>query len=739
MATRIKRVSLSLMMFSLAIGCWGQVQQGFVKTLGRPDKKGVALSGVSVRVKGGHNAVLSKDDGTFSMIMTGKKVGDAYSLQQVQKSGYELNETGVIGRQYAYSDKVPLTITMVSTAQLQADKQRIENNAYKVAEKNYHAKLSQLEKDKETGAITIDLYRQQIQDLQDKFEKYQSLIDDLAEHYAHVDYDNLDEKEREINLCIENGDLERADSLIHTLFDPVDVLKRNKDTLAQIEQQESQAQNILAQANADMAAILKQQEKDAEYLYQLYTIALAKFDNEKARFYIETRAELDTTNVEWQMNAGSALENAADYEKAMMYSNRALHCTEKNQKDYYLHGTVLSNIGNILQIQAKYQDALAYFEKARDFDINIWGEGNVALVRVYNNIGHVYHEMEQYKKALENYDKAYAIEINRNPTGSMDIALLNSNLAGLYSNLGKKEKAIELLGESLELYKRFCGEQSIEIASVYGNLADQYAEVDALQSLKYVQMAIDVYLKLYGENHPEVAWCYGIEGSALYLLGDEQSAEDYYGKALAIFQYFYGESHPRIADIYAFMGVKQIEKKDYSKALSYIEKAKDIYTTAYGPFHSKVASCFNYIGLVQMAQNNLQEAAVNIGKAVCMMEEKYPEGHPDLYAYYLSQGSYRMGLYNADTEKFAKGELPALQLSDHGAEESFDKMLATVETFFPDDSQKIHTTTGFLVKLYFIKYALGNSSYGQKIKVLSAKYPKYVKEAMDDLQKQIAK
>ena len=118
-----------------------QTQEGYVKTLGRPDKEGEALSGVSVRIKGEHNPVLSNEDGTFSMLMTGKHNGDSYTLQEVMKKGYELNEADVVGRQYAYSDKVPLTIVMVSSAQLQADKQRIENNAYQVAEKNYNAKL----------------------------------------------------------------------------------------------------------------------------------------------------------------------------------------------------------------------------------------------------------------------------------------------------------------------------------------------------------------------------------------------------------------------------------------------------------------------------------------------------------------------------------------------------------------------------------------------------------------------
>ena len=143
---RLKRFFILFMQITSFVVAFAQTQQGYVKTLGRSDKKGEALSGVSVRVKGGHNAVLSKTDGTFSVLMSGKKNGDAYSLQQVQKSGYELNEQGVIGRQYAFSDRIPLTIVMVSTAQLQADKQRIENNAYQVAERNYKARLAQLEK-----------------------------------------------------------------------------------------------------------------------------------------------------------------------------------------------------------------------------------------------------------------------------------------------------------------------------------------------------------------------------------------------------------------------------------------------------------------------------------------------------------------------------------------------------------------------------------------------------------------
>ena len=120
-------------------------------------------------------------------------------LETLQKQGYQLNDENMIGRRYAISSKVPLAIVMVSTKQLQADKQRIENNAYKTAEKNYQTQKALLEKRQQANQITIEIYRQEIQQLQNSFEKYQSLIDGLAEHYAHTDYDELEAKEQEIN------------------------------------------------------------------------------------------------------------------------------------------------------------------------------------------------------------------------------------------------------------------------------------------------------------------------------------------------------------------------------------------------------------------------------------------------------------------------------------------------------------------------------------------------------------
>lgn len=468
---------LLIMLLLMAEVLLAQTQEGYVKTLGRPEKQGEALGGVSVRVRGQHNTVLSGNDGTFAMPLPGLQNGDAYTLQLVQKKGYVLNETSLIGRQQAFSDKVRLEIVMVSSEQLEADKQRIEDKAFEVAKRNYDVKIEQLERQLSDNAITEEAYLEAMADLQKKFESYQLLIDGLAEHYAHTDYDLLDEREREINLCIENGELERADLLIKEMFDPLEVLQRNKDALAELDKQIAEAQGIMAQANDDMAAVLKQQEKDAEHLYQLYTISLSKFDNEKAGFYIETRAELDTTRYEWQFNAGIHCYHQGEYTKAEKYFKREIELLDEFLVDFKESG-----------------DAVLDMENKVEWLFNV----NIAT----NNLAAIYSRTMRYKECeellLETMDFFDGF-VKINPDAACDeipaIGYLAANskiaLASVYKSMQRYKESEKLFVDALKIYRRVAKAEpatyEVELAkclSEYGMLYKNMAAKENSSSKK---------------------------------------------------------------------------------------------------------------------------------------------------------------------------------------------------------------------------------------------------------------
>ena len=106
---------------------------------------------------------------------------------------------------------------MLDSRAKQEDIIRITNNAYARAEKEYAKKVASLEQQLQDKTLSEENYRQQLLELQTGFEKYESLISDMAERYASTDYATVDSLNAAINIAIENADLERADSLISTV------------------------------------------------------------------------------------------------------------------------------------------------------------------------------------------------------------------------------------------------------------------------------------------------------------------------------------------------------------------------------------------------------------------------------------------------------------------------------------------------------------------------------------------
>jgi tetratricopeptide (TPR) repeat protein len=285
---------MTFVMLLAPLAAEAQQVQGYVKTIGRPGKPGAPVPNTTIRWKGTVNSTVSGKDGRFTSTMPGKKDGDAIVLQSVNKQGYELQDKGIIGRPLVFSTTVPIVITMVSTAQLQANKHRIEQNAYQIAERNYKKKISQLNKEVEEKKITAEEYHQQLVDLQNKYEAYQSLIGDMADRYARTDYDQLDSVDYQINLCIENGELERADSLIHTVFNPETVLERNRAAKDEIRQRIEFAQSVIDKATRDKEAIMR----DLDYARRVVALAQNLIDEYLAQGATDQALECLKKNLE---------------------------------------------------------------------------------------------------------------------------------------------------------------------------------------------------------------------------------------------------------------------------------------------------------------------------------------------------------------------------------------------------------------------------------------------------------
>lgn len=648
----MKRTLYILYFILHAIACLSQNQSGMVKTLGRPAQKGVPLAGVTVRIAEAHNAVVSGKDGAFSLPMN-KKDGESFVIRQVQKAGYELNDRDLIGRKYAFSSTHPITIVMVSAKQLQAEKARIENNAYSVAEKNYKNKLAALEAQLKNGQIDAEKYSGQIRSLQGDFERFQSLIDGLSEHYAHIDYDEMDENEKEIAQCIENGNFDKADSLIHQCFDVTDVLSRNLKALDRIEQGISQAKDVIADTNRLMAEVLRRQAKDAEYLYQLYTIALARFDNEKAGQYILTRAELDTTNVEWTVQAAKFMHDyQSDYDKAMRYYDRAERYASKHPA--WL-STIYTNKGSMYLEQGKYIEAIKADSIALGLNLNLYGKNGLSTLKTINNIAVALKKLGQLKFALVTLNTVYSIAINDRDMDLGFLATVCNNICTTCMDLGLHSMALEFGDKALEFYKK---EESVKgEALALCNIGGCYAMMGLHQeALNYYDRSETLFKKLFGEDNPSVAWVLAEKGDRYAAIGDLKRAYQCNKRSLAIYKRFYdaksvvvakaladfaavnpnkpeakaqvdsaltvlvshyGERQLAVADAYYTQAIISADMEQYVESERQLQRALLIYNTIIGTRYNQFsAQCYASLSDVELGLNRMDKAMEYMSQAV---------------------------------------------------------------------------------------------------------------------------
>lgn len=618
------------------------VQKGIVRTALRPDREIVYLSNVSIRQKGVHNTVLSGSDGTFEMVLPGTRVGSAFYLSSVRKTGYELADNATIVKAFTYSPEVPIEIVMLDSRAKQEDIIRITNNAYARAEKEYAKKVASLEQQLQDKTLSEESYRQQLQELQTGFEKYESLISDMAERYASTDYATIDSLNAAINIAIENGDLERADSLISTVGSLDRLVGENLEAMANARERQKIGTEIIEQASRDITDIEDNNRRLGDLLYSKYSIAFTRFETDSAAHYITLRAELDTTNVEWQVMAGIFMaEFKADYDRSLSLYQRALRNAQKlYDENSDVFATIYNSIGWVCNSLGQFDVALEYYQKALNIWIYCFGQYNDKIATGYNNIGTIFDIQGKYEKALEYYTKALDIRLETLDAGHPDIAISYINIGFLYSTLGYYDKALKYYNQALQIQTSSLGYNNPHIATTYNNIGSAYQGLGELElALEYYEKALEIDKSIYGETHPDTAIRQANIGTIYFLTGNFTEASGYFFKALNIFSSVYSIYHPDVATVLYYIGMICANQNEYEKAMEYYQKVLEIRIKIYGESHPEIAATYNNIGVLYGNKGDYAKAMGYYSKALEIRNDFYGTDHHSTAESYSSIGT----------------------------------------------------------------------------------------------------
>ena len=508
------------MMLSIMLSA--QTQQGYVKTKGRMVNgklvPGQGLTGATVSVQGRTPVLVNATDGAFSF----PSPNPQFRLDSVRKKGYQLVDLDACPKNYVLSSN-PLYIIMETPEQQLQDKLNAERKIRRNLQKQLQAKEDELETLKAENKLSMEEYQQSLQQLYAEQENNEQLISDMAKRYSELDYDQLDEFYRQVSLCIENGELVKADSLLNTRGD---ISKQVEEQLMKgqaIQEQEK----LLGKAKAVHTA---DNEELAKRCYSYFETFSTQHLNDTAAYYLELRSSLDTTRADWLEDAGFFIsEYLADYDKAMGYYTRALNNRLSTQeKDNPDVANCYSGIGLIYYYQGKYVEALENHERALEIFKKVCGESHPHVATSYSNMGLVYFELGEYGRSMECYDKALIIRKKVFGEEHPDVATVYNNMGNTYIDVGDFDNALECHNKALEISKKVLGENDPNVALSYNNLGMIYHyQGNFSKAMEYYNRSLEIYTTVFGEEHPIVALTYNNMGGVYDDQGDRDKALEY--------------------------------------------------------------------------------------------------------------------------------------------------------------------------------------------------------------------
>lgn len=311
-------IFISITLSTLPLSVYGQNQNGYVKTKGRLSSNGsvisgTRISGASVILKGG-NSTVSGTNGSFSVKIPSKK----YYLQNVLKNDYVLTDPEVLSKQYDYSTN-DLVIVMEKSDEQLEEQLDAASRIRSTLTAQLQRKEREIKRLKKENKISNEEYQRMRKELLASQQNNERLINEMVEMYSKIDYDQLDDFNRQVSDLILSGELSKADSLLKTkgtIESRINQFRKhqeaNRKEGKEIEQR---------QYNLERSIYYEQREKEdiARDCYHYYTKCRLLQQNDSAAYYLEKRAMLDTLSFDYVWTCGSYFLNERKYEKARYY------------------------------------------------------------------------------------------------------------------------------------------------------------------------------------------------------------------------------------------------------------------------------------------------------------------------------------------------------------------------------------------------------------------------------------
>jgi tetratricopeptide (TPR) repeat protein len=294
----------------------------------------------------------------------------------------------------------------------------------------------------------------------------------------------------------------------------------------------------------------------------------------------------------------------------------------------------LSHLGDVLLIQAKYDDAeKSYIEAIRLESAKPSSRDSQAeLATTLHGYGVLLSAKSRYTEAAVKLREALALQRALYGNSHPDIARTLKDLARAVADGGDLSAAIPLMRSAVEMQQTLRGsEPHPDTAEALNDLAMLlWRKGDYDETEKYFNESLAMYRRLLGEKHIYIAD--GLENlaSTLQDKGDLARAEPIYQQSLAMFRELLGNEHPRVALTLHNLASLQYDRGHAEQAIETERESIATYRNIYPQGHKELAFDLNVIGFWLTMAGRYEEADRDLHEALSMRRRLLGEHHPDV-------------------------------------------------------------------------------------------------------------
>ncbi len=327
-------------------------------------------------------------------------------------------------------------------------------------------------------------------------------------------------------------------------------------------------------------------------------------------------------------NIGTYYLRTFRYEKALMYFKKSLDFKKKIFSDNHQEiGVTYSNLGITYRYLSEFQNGLSYQKKALDFFIKNFGVNHEKTGREYNNIGNIYSQMGKYHTALDYYKKNLEIIYSSNTENNINLGYNYFNIGIIYHDLNQHNKALQYYQKAMPIFEK--EEDIYPLFATYNNIGTLFSdkgEHDA--ALEYNKKSLDMALKIYDQNQPDVGTCYWNIAVVMENKEDYEKSLFYYKKALRIYKEKYGENHEGVATLYGNIGNVYTHKKDYKKGLECHLKGIAIYNEISEKNNYEFSRAYINLANFYLEKRIFDKSIESSRKGLEILENEYGKNSP---------------------------------------------------------------------------------------------------------------